>query len=476
MWFMTNLYTWLGPNFSLYFTLSFILRSLVAFSAFIFLYILTKNRLASILGGLLIVVGFSGIQTTFEIINMIAYISYIGWLIFLCAFFLIQDRVSFKYLITMGISLLLATLIASFRIYPLYAWAFIVDSLNTLGRFRKNRIKFFLMRQMVIFAVFLFLYKIGIFSWYSRDASSGHKISDLNKFVTDITSFIVSINTKIISNFLKGLGNVIFPDILDKAGNISLFLGIFYMFVLIGLFVYIIRKRTTRDIYLLFVFLIWPLLFYASYFLIYINGINLKDTAILQSSMRYLYPPFIGFSIALVIFLSIMSKIKSKLSKIALISVIILVFVHALTTYNYLNKLSKIRDGNYMVKIWRQIQILVPESSLSNEQVNIFYFETDGTERAIYTVNDGFIGHAITMYKIDSKPVEFDPIEIGNFGRLIAPPIIYYEELVSYIKKNSVNDSKSDIWDRIFALKVIGEKVIDIKTEVKARAVKSLNK
>jgi len=467
MWFMTNLYSWLGPNFFPYFVSSFTFRNLLSFSVLVFIYIITKNRLASFLGGVMVAVGFSGIQTTFEIINMIAYISYIGYFLFLSAFFLIQDRLILKYIIIMGISLLFATFIGSFRIYPLYIWVFIVDSLRVLMKFKKEIIKTYLVRIFIIFIVFLSLYKIGIFSWYTRDAVSGQGMDDISRFISDTISLLAGLNSNVILNFLKGLGNIIFPDILDKSGTIPAVLGTLYIIILIPLFVTLIKRRT-RSLYLLFAFFLWPLIFYTSYFLVYISG-HSKDTAIFQSYIRYLFPPFIGFSIALAIFLSIIQKINNKKSRIVLALVIIFVFIHALTTHTYLNDLSKQRDGSYMVEIWRQIKQLVPETSLSSKDTNVFYFETDGSTRAIYTVNDGFIGHAIALYKIDSKPAKFDSKEISAFGKLLAPPIITFEELVSYIEISLSNNPEPDIWSRIFALKVEGDRVIDIKKDVRRR-------
>jgi hypothetical protein len=218
----------------------------------------------------------------------------------------------------------------------------------------------------------------------------------------------------------------------------------------------------------------WPLLFYSSYFLVYLNGFISKDTAILSSSMRYLFPPFIGFSVALAIILSIILEKKNKLRRIVLTSVTVFIVVHALTTHFYLSNLSKQRDGFYMTKIWKQIKQLVPQSSLSSEKTNVFYFETDGSKKAIYTVNDGFIGHATALYKIDNKPAEFDSTDITAFMRLVAPPIITYEELVVYIRKNLSDNQESGIWNRTFALRVEEDKVIDIKGDVRKRIEASL--
>lgn len=474
-WYVDTLYTLIGPNFFFYYILGFILRNFAAFSVLIFLYLLTKNRLASFLGGLMVAVGFTGLQTTFEIANMNVFVAIIGYLIFLCTFFLNQEKVSFKNAVVMGLSLFLSSWVTPVRTYPLYVWIVIVDIIGVLMNFKRNRIKFFFIRQLVILLVFLLLYLLGIFSWYSRDISPENRTNNLSKFISEGTSFLSSLDANIVLNFLRGLGNIIIPDILDKSGAISVLSGSVFLIGLIGLFIFIVKRRSEK-IFPLFAFLFWVPLFYASYFIVYINGYDSKDTVIVESYRRYLLPPFIGFSVSLGILLSLAVKKKNKIRNILLIFTIVLVFIHGVTTHNYLSKLSKVRDGPYMVKIWNQIKQLVPESSLDTKKMNVFYFETDGTGRAIYTVNDGFIGHAIAVYKIDSKPSKFDKVEISSFGRLLAPPIITFEELVSYIEKSLSGNPQPDIWNRVFALRVEGDRVTDIKKDVKKRVEQSLNR
>lgn len=467
-WYVDTLYTLIGPNFFYYYILGFILRIFAAFSVLVFLYLFTKNKLASFLGGMMVAVGFTGLQTTFEIANMNVFVAFIGYLIFLCTFFLNQEKFSFKNTAVMGLSLFLSTWITPVRTFPLYTWIVIVDIIGVLIYFKRDRIKFFFMRQLVILLVFLLLYILGIFSWYSRDISPENRTNNFSKFISEGTTLLSSLDVNIVLNFIKGLGNIIIPEILNKSGAVSLLSGSVFLIGLIGLFIFMVKRRSER-VYPLFIFLLWPLLFYTSYFLVYINGQVYKDTVIIESYRRYLLPPFIGLSISLGILLSLTIQKKGTIRNIILSFVIILVFIHGVTTYNYLNKLSKVRDGSYMVKIWEQIKQLVPESSLDSKKMNVFYFETDGTARAIYTVNDGFIGHAIAVYKIDSKSAKFDKDEISSFGRLLAPPIITFEELVSYIRKSLSDNPEQGIWNRIFALRVEGDRVIDIKDMVKKR-------
>ncbi|MEK7616886.1 MAG: hypothetical protein AAB414_02440 [Patescibacteria group bacterium] len=473
VWFMDTLYTFLGPDFLSYYILSFIFRNLLAFTILVFIYTLTKDRLASFLGGLFFSVSFAGLQNTYEVMNMISYISMFVLTIFLITFFKIQEKFSYIYLLPMGIALLLATSIASFRVFPVYAWAFIVDSTRLLLHFEKNKVKPFLIRQTIVLVIFILLYKIGIFAWYSLGAVEG-KISEVSRFASDATSFLVSwvsLEFKIITNYLAGLGNIIFPSVIDRSGTISQIFGIALIVSFVIISIYIVKKKS-KDFHLLSSFILWTLLFFTLYFLIYTyNGHT--ESPPLPSTMRYLMPPFIGFVITMAVLVSLTKKTRFK--KIIVSSMILLILIHSITTYFFLNELSNQRNGPFMTKIWRQIPQVVPESSLSKEKMNVFYFETDGTARAIYTVNDGFIPHTLAVYKIDTKPSTFDTKELIAFNSLLAPPIITYGELVSYVEKSLSEKEEPDIWGRIFALKVEGEKVLDIKDDVKQRVEASLN-
>lgn len=475
MWFMTNLYSFLGPNFYPFFILSFILRNILAFNVLVFLYIVTKNRLASFIGGILVAVGFSGIQNTVETINLISYVSFVGVLVFLSFFFLAQQISSFKLLTGMSLSLIFSTILASFRVYPLYIWVFLAESFELLSKFNKEILKVYLKRLSIISVVFLFLYKIGIFSWYTRDSTSNQRGSDVGRFVSDTVSLFASLNFTIVQNFLKGLGSIIFPDIIDKSGYTSFILGLSYVIIFIYL-IYSRIKRPSQYINILFNFSLWPLLFYSCYFLVYINGFVIKDTAIFSSNIRYQLFPFVGFCITLSIFLSKVFEKENRQSEILKSFVLAFIAVHALTTYIYLNNLSKQRDGFYMVRIWDQIKQLMPESSLNTKKKNIFYFETDGAPRTIYAVNDGFIGHMIATYKIQKGKSMQSPAEVSYFGSLITPPVLDFDQLVSYVQNGLPDDPIPVTWDRIFALRVDGDKVTDIKEDVKKRVEVDLNK
>lgn len=466
LWFCGVLYNFFDSNFYLYYILSFILRNIAALSILIFLYIITKDRLASFLGGLILAVGFSGLQTTFETASTNVYIALIGYAIFLTFFFLTKDRLLLKHIIIMDTSLLLATLASPVRSYPIYAWAFIVDAIYLLMHLKKKRVKIFLVRQIVILITFILLYKIGIFSWFSLDSPLKDHINDLSIFISKSKLFLGSLDFNILVNFLRGLGNIVIPSIFDKSGLIAVSIGSIYIAMLIT-FLFFVFKKKDEKMFSLFAFLFWPLLLYACYFIVILSGYEdiSKDTVVLESFRRYLLPPFIGFSIFLSILLSF--RKNKKWNRMILVFIIFLIFIHALSTYSFLSELSRKRDGPFMVNIWKQFIRLVPYSSLDKEKTNVFYFETDASPRAIYVLDDGFILHATALYKIYPGSTS-SPNEINSFTKVLRHTFSF-KELTDFVIKGFPNDPGPIPWERVFAFRVEGERLINIKEDIKKR-------
>ncbi len=471
LWFCGVLYDFFDSNFYLYYILSFILRNLTALGILIFLYTITKNRLASFLGGLMVAVGFSGLQTTFETASTNVYFALIGYTVFLTSFFKTKDRLILKHLIIMDISLALATLASPVRSYPLYAWAFIVDGIYLLMRFKRERVKNFLVRQSIILMSFLILYKAGIFNWFSLDAPATNHINDFGIFISKGKLFLEGLDFNIVLNFIRGLGNIVIPSIWDKSGVMAIFVGSSYIVLLIALLFFIFKKRDEKIFYI-FTFLFWPPLLYFCYFVVILSGYeNLsKGTVVLESFRRYLLPPFIGFVVFLAILLSLEKTNKRKHILIGFI--LLFIFMHSFATYSFLSELSKRRDGFFMVNIWKQLVKLMPYSSLDINKTNIFYFETDGSARAIYTLDDGFILHATTLYKIYPGSMS-TPDEIDSFTKVLRHTFSF-SEFISFVTKGFPNDSGPIPWKRVFAFRVEGERVINIKEEVRKRLEKSL--
>jgi hypothetical protein len=342
LWFCGFLYDRFGSNFYQYYILSFILRNSVALGVLIFLYKLTKNKFAALIGGLLLVVGLSGLQTTFETANTNVYIALLGYLVFLGSFFLDRNKLSVKNLIILVLAISFATLASPVRTYPIFAWVFIVDLIDALITCGKLRWKVFAVRQLILLATFALLYKLGLFSWFSLDAKDQNKINNLGVFASQGVNFFSGLNSHILENFIKGLGNIIFPSTIDATGTLSLWFGLGFIAIFLGS-LFLFYKRQTQNLYYLFCFILWPLILYAGYFIVVLNGYEpaAKDTFVLESFRRYLLPPFMGFCIFIGILLTVVSNKKNNWSRFLSGVIVAYVLIQAISTYTYLHELSK---------------------------------------------------------------------------------------------------------------------------------------
>lgn len=466
LWFCAQLYDLIGFNFPYYYYLSFILRVFFAFCITIFIFYLTKNRLASILGGLMVVVTFSGLQTTYEIANTNVYIALIAFTVFLGAFSLNMKKLSIFNLFLLSGSLAFASIASPVRTYPLFIWIFIVDIAGLCLYFNKNRLKVFLLRQLVILLLFIFLYILGFFSWFSLAGNSESKIYDLGRFFTEIGGFLMNLNLKILFNYILGIGNIFLPgNLLNEYTSFAL--GIGYLISMLAL-ISIVAKKKNENLFVFLSFYIWPLILYTGYFIVFLGGYedSAKDTISIQSYRRYLLPPFIGFAICLSITLTI--NFRHWIKKLLPYFAIFLIVIHSAGSYLYLHNLSKQRDGAFMVKIWRQFKKLVPAEKLSSKDTKLFFFETDGSKRAIYTLDDGFILHAATLYKIPPKGKAASPDEILEFTKSLKHTFSI-DQFISYLEKGFPNDTEPLTWDRIFALRIEGDQLYDVKYELKKK-------
>lgn len=471
LWFCAILYDLFGTNFPFYYMFSFILRVFLSFVIFLFLYNLTRNKLASFCGSLLMAVTFSGLQTTYEIANTNVYVALIGFVVFLFAFVssLIDHTHMFKKIIIMIFSLIFITLASPVRTYPLFIWVLVVDIVGLILFYSRERLKAFSTRQSIIFLTFLGLYFVGLFGWFSLD-STREKSYDLKIFFEQISIFFSQFNSNIFINFLKGIGNIFIPSILDKSGKIALITAVIYIFCLIKILISLIEKRNEKN-YLMFSFFLWPLIFFTGYFIVILGGYGelSKETVVLESYRRYLLPPFLGVLMSIAILLTNYTK------RFPIYLVIIFISLHSFSTNHFLNDLTKYRDGRFMTKIWSQFIEQIPKKSLDPKDTNVFYFETDGSKRAIYTLDDGFILHATTLYKIPQSSVDGTPEELTNFTKRLRHTFTF-NQLVDFVEKGFPNDSKPLGWDRIFAFRLEGEKLVDIKNETKIKVEEEINK
>lgn len=475
VWFYGKLYDFWGFNFPLFYILAFLFRSLAAFSILMFVFHLTKNKVAAFLSGFLFAVTFSGIQTTFEPTNMIVYPAIMGTMFFLYFFFATREKLTKTNFIFLNTSLFVTTLLSPVRMTPLYFWQFIIDILWFVVSPTIIKFKNLIIRQTGIVTIFIFLSRMGTFKFNETDAFTKAAFSSFDQILRRLESGDISI----IPNFLTGLGNVIFPSqnnfIIKIFGqNLNLILGGLYILFLITIFVLVLKKKR-ENLLMFFNFLIWPPIFYLSFWLVSLTS---NTEIVIQSFRRYMLPLFVAVSINLGLVLAFTANNKFRKWHNILISLtIFLLLAHSFTLLGFLKKLSIYRNGPYVKQFWQQLKTEVPNISTEGGKADIFYFEYDEhTEQNVpfnkfeYAVNDSFSRIAAIIYNIpqnSEKPA--NPVVTDSF-----------EELVSYVRdgspliKNGFKVAPVS-WDRIFAFRLEEERMINIKDTVKKRVEAILN-
>jgi len=176
--------------------------------------------------------------------------------------------------------------------------------------------------------------------------------------------------------------------------------------------------------------------------------------------------PFAGFIIAFGLVVSLLEKArpKDKYLKLGIYAIAFtFVFIHARENYLYLYRASADRNSRYISSIWSQLQEDVPR--LPPDEPSFFYFSYDKTSTLAYnTLIADFPTHAAVVYKIPPYPPA-NPLPVTSLDEL-ALIVNDGSPLVKHGYK-----PEPVPWSRIFAFKLAGDKLVNIKAEVKKAIV-----
>lgn len=415
-------------------------------------------------------VGFAGIQTTFEPVNMNVYLSIIGYMFFLMFFYLTRNRFSTKYLICMGVSLFFATLISPVRTYPIYFWVLIVDILWLFENFTRNKIKNLFVRQFIIIFLFLFLNQMGTFAW-----SASEKISLQSSYLTKVGSYtlqninaLINFDMTYVYNLLTGIGSVVLPNKEKLPPNVNTLIGGIYIIIIMAvLFIRGIRKCNLP----LLDFLLWAPIFYIGYSIIITT--DSARMPLIYSPSRYFLPVYAGFVISLIFISKFILEKKSTIFTVSILFItVLLVIVNSVTLNIYLQELTNTRDGFYNKKVWKEIKNNVPRLNISSGKPSIFYFETDNSNRDIYTIT-GSGRQYVILYEIPQlsgfQITPYNPMVFHTFEGLMLVLTGQFQGVDA-----KINPSEFPPWDRIYAFRLEGDRLIDIKNSVHKKVEKAL--
>jgi hypothetical protein len=462
-WSFGKLYDLIGYQpFWFYFT-SLILRSLAAFSILYLTYNITKNKIASFVAGLLFALGFTGLETTDVVNNSNTYLSITLILFSTVYLFKLLQKYNFRDFIMANLLYFLSIIVAPIRVFAFIIW-FSTSVLFLIKRPPETNFKKLAFLFTSLTLITLFLVRMGTFG--STNPGANSFLNSFEDSVTTISQSVLLGDNKYIKYFAIGIANAIVPEpFMDRiAPNqiLNKVIGVSYIAV-VSLFTLFLLLKRNKPIILTYLamFLFWLPLFYFAYWSVW-----LQREPYLTSYRRYMTVPFAGFIIAFGLVVSLLEKArpKDKYLKLGIYAIAFtFVFIHARENYLYLYRASADRNSRYISSIWSQLQEDVPR--LPPDEPSFFYFSYDKTSTLAYnTLIADFPTHAAVVYKIPPYPPA-NPLPVTSLDEL-ALIVNDGSPLVKHGYK-----PEPVPWSRIFAFKLAGDKLVNIKAEVKKAIV-----
>jgi len=488
-----------GYNSLPYYLVSYIFRSLAAFSLAIFVLATTKKFFASVATGIFFGVTAAGIETTNWVFNAPSYLS----IIFLTFSLLILVKKRKKLLHYLASLLLLALSIMMFPqrmhgVIPLYALLLTLQYFLKIGIWS---LKQYLLRVVLIIGITFFLYKMNTFGapeglmWLSGQASASIEANGPfvassifasygNLFVPDevwIRGAVSSVARNLVGGslieprigfiaILFAFGTFLISRLLHRkrarfvfvsfvlffaaalffktfvVGKVDYFLNISnVMATFTGVFVaswasayfFVLESRKERFLYL--IIFIWP------FMILFISWVR-NGLLPMSTILRYMVvagagaPLLIGF---------IMANIKGVQRKFLFFSILTIpLFMHLVATYGYLHHLTEFRDRHTYEVLWDDFfERMDSYGYYPTPEPVLVYFVGD-YERLYNIFFFGFPPRVAIEYNIHDYERQKIPTAFDNFTTLL--------EFAS---------NKDVVPDNIYAFKLEGGNLIDIRRE-----------
>lgn len=450
----------------LYYLTSYIFRIIASFSFYPLILYLTKSRLAAFFAILFFSFTTVGIDTTNWVFNMPSYITIALFNLFLYFFLKSREDKKLKLLPISGLFYYLAYVITPIRMHGSLFLIFLLEVFWFFQKRDKKILKKIILRLTMIILIFLIIrytghsqgpreevsQRLGIgistdlamlsqgrfdFIFYPIVMLGGMLIPDLRSYLLspdDLVRFGISsfsyINIIFIymlpvflgyvllnlllaknivlpskffwRNTIAGLLWVVLVLLIHQANSsiffdsryiLSLTIGGFMMIIIFSLISYFYKQSLIPTALLLS--LAWSILsfFFAWWWV---------PKTIFPTTYRYLTVSAVGISILLATIISLGKSGKQQRN--LFIVFLILVIIHAFSTFSYLNQLKAIRSQELYNKIWSQIPF-VPEVGKASQPI-VFYFEGDGTSASLAILYNiitfGFPPHMYVLYNLKS--------------------------------------------------------------------------
>lgn len=517
----------------LYYLTSYIFRIIASFSFYPLILYLTKSKLAAFFAILFFSITTVGIDTTNWVFNMPSYITIALFNLFLYFFLKSREDKKLRLLPISGLLYYLAYVITPIRMHGSMLLIFLLEVFWFFQKRDKKILKKIILRLTMIILIFLIIrytghsqgpgeevsQRLGIgistdlamlnhgrfdFIFYPIVMFGAMFLPDLRSYLLGpdqllgygvpifsyanlilvyltpaflgflLLNFVLIRNIPLPSKFFRrnGIAGLLWIIIVllihqfnatiffDEIYLLSLTIGGFAIIISFSLYLNFFKESDVSTSLLLSVS--WSILafFFAWWWV---------PKTIFPTTYRYLIVSAVGISILLATIISLGKSGKQQ--KNLFIVFLILVIIHAFSTFSYLNRLKAIRSQELYNKIWLQIPF-VPEVGKASQPI-VFYFEGDGTSAnfaILYNIiTFGFPPHMYVLYHLKSDAQT--PFIMGS-----------WEEVLSAVKdgksfKRHIGTAIDPIpIDNVFAYHLEGEdKLVNITDLARAKLRENLH-
>lgn len=366
-----NFYKIFGYSYLFYYLVSLIFKTLAAFSLYLAVETVSKKHQidkVALLGGLLLLAGFTGIQTTDFVVQMGVFLS--TSLSFLSIHFLLKkytNNLNGNMFLPIALGML-SIIISPYRLFGFILVFPLLVIILWFYHYRKNSIFKSLIAPILIWSLLIFIFwYIGLFS--SPGQISLPYISGLKEFL----NLLLKKPTSVLFNSLQWLGATIIPDEIIKTASHQTIIGSGFLgFMIFSL--YLARKQ--REKFIIVIISIIPL----AIFFILMFAYN--SNRLMSSQDRYLILIFYSFCFSISLALANIKNLSTPIYKYGRFFLILLIILHFIS----LQKLYKfwITNGRSANFILSTQKILMQDFNSPINSQKIIFLQSDNPQTLYY--------------------------------------------------------------------------------------------
>ncbi|MDO8658528.1 MAG: discoidin domain-containing protein [Candidatus Levybacteria bacterium] len=358
-----------------YFGFGILTHFIAALFVYLFVKVLTKNKLVSVLSSLIFATGYIGVSHFGMIISSINNINIINICITMILYLLWIDKRKIRYYLAALILLWFSLISITVRAYPLILFLLTLEVVLSLSKGGlKMQLKKIILQIISFVPIFFIGYYSGIFSFLK---SSGNVSKDSMSIVKTIANIgLDDISLQMPVKIIEALGRFVIIEPVSssiwKYPHKPPYLIAGFIFLAFIAFIIFYKKKTVEMRFRKSLLILLLLSIEGFLGLLIITPIAAEN-----ATSRYLTISLLGFSgIFPTIFYILLSESRLRFRKryvghICIILTLPIIVLYAQSSRVYLSKIAD-SQGFYAKKFFKQLKSYIPSVSGNN----LFYFET----------------------------------------------------------------------------------------------------